>query len=295
MKHLITFQLLTVFLLSVSSCAVAGNNLSGSYLNNTTGVEYHLMLESDASGALNGKITSPSGDWYLIEGIIQDGVGVGACYNELESYLFEIHPQSSDLEFVLINPESWSTPGASQTQTLRFTRTDSAVSTTPSAPAFTNQTPQHYVQQVPAAPPQAAQPVYVQPPSAVSATSPYETTEPGFPGMGPPATPSNSSPSSSNPVPRPQAVQSDVKALNGKFCSLTYWAVFDGAGSFQYGFTGADRETAGRGFYRIQENVVYLIYPDGDSETALISGLNFDGGVTSLMYGGELFSRNMCP
>ena len=108
----------------------------------------------------------------------------------------------------------------------------------------------------------------------------------------------------------------EERFLSGRLCSFaggspsasssysrTRWAVFDGKGAYQYGSETAFSSGAGmaygggargRGVYRIQGGVIYLIDADGSVDTARVHMRQNDGRITEVMFGRALYAQQLC-
>jgi hypothetical protein len=111
-----------------------------------------------------------------------------------------------------------------------------------------------------------------------------------MPGMAPPGTPSTPG---MTPGPGMAQTPTQEQYLSGRYCNQggqAMWAYFDGQGNFQYGTTAPE----GYGAYRVQGNIVELVYPDGSYESVQIAQRASDGTITALQYEGQLFSPQLC-
>jgi|MudIll2142460700_1097286.scaffolds.fasta_scaffold520928_2 hypothetical protein len=86
------------------------------------GVSLTLVFQEDGRGNLGGRLTSTSGANFKVEGVIQDGVGLGKCVSGQGGVYFEAHPQGDQLLFALIEPGPDSQPDFNRVQQLLFTR-----------------------------------------------------------------------------------------------------------------------------------------------------------------------------
>ena len=120
-KILSVIVFLTIFLTGLA----LAQNISGTYLLNAQASTLTLILEQDAQGNIHGTLSGTTGARYQVEGMIQDGVGVGACYNNQGGSFFEAHPQGNQLLFALIEPGADNMPDYNKVKQLMFTKKQS--------------------------------------------------------------------------------------------------------------------------------------------------------------------------
>lgn len=101
--------------------APAGS-FSGTYTMNAPGVSLTLVMNQDAQGAITGTLSSTSGGQFQLDGMVQDGVAVGACYGQEGGALFEAYPQGGQLAFYLIEPDETGNVAGQNARELIFTR-----------------------------------------------------------------------------------------------------------------------------------------------------------------------------
>jgi hypothetical protein len=85
--------------------------------------------------------------------------------------------------------------------------------------------------------------------------------------------------------------------------SSTWWALFDGRGSFTYGSEGSFSSDAGMaagsrpasgGTYRVSGKTISFTFQDGSSGTATVHYRQANGMITELMYEGQLYGAALC-
>jgi hypothetical protein len=113
---------ITVFLTFCVAGTAFGQSISGTYILNAQGVTLTLVLHQDAQGNIGGSLSSTTGSRFQIEGMIQDGVGVGACYNDQGGSFFEAHPQGNQLLFAMIEPGADQMPDYNNVKKLMFVK-----------------------------------------------------------------------------------------------------------------------------------------------------------------------------
>jgi len=105
---------------------VAAQNLAGKYQLSSQGTSLTLELFLDGQGNLTGSLSSSTGMRYRVEGVMQDGVGVGMVTDGQSGSYFEAHPQGNELMLALIEPDANSMPDYNNVQQLLFTRQGAA-------------------------------------------------------------------------------------------------------------------------------------------------------------------------
>lgn len=120
-KILSVIVFLTIFLTGLAFA----QNISGTYILNAQASTLTLVLKQDAQGNIRGTLSGTTGAQYQVEGMIQDGVGVGACYNNQGGSFFEAHPQGNKLLFALIEPGADKMPDYSKVKQLMFVKKQS--------------------------------------------------------------------------------------------------------------------------------------------------------------------------
>lgn len=115
-------KLLVLAILLSFSAAASAQTYSGSYtVQNQQGGIITLTFNQDAQGNLTGTM-SGNGQQYQVEGMIEEGIAVGAIYNEQGGVYFEAQLQGGQLLLTLIEPGSDNQPDYSRTQDLVLTR-----------------------------------------------------------------------------------------------------------------------------------------------------------------------------
>jgi hypothetical protein len=124
---------MALLLLGMVPGVVWGENLSGTYSLSSQGVTLTLTLKQDPQGNIKGTLSSTTGVQFHVEGILQDGIGMGVCKSREGGSFFEAHPQGSQLLFALIELGPNNMPDYSKAKELMFTRTDKGT-TDPQSP-----------------------------------------------------------------------------------------------------------------------------------------------------------------
>jgi hypothetical protein len=96
--------------------------LSGNYILESPSVTLRLSLNQDPDRNLSGTLSSSTGAQFQVEGMVEDGVGVGMCYGDEGALFFEASPQGTQLAFALIEPDANNMPDYSRARQLVFTR-----------------------------------------------------------------------------------------------------------------------------------------------------------------------------
>ncbi len=102
-------------------------NLSGAYTLTSQGTTLTLTLTQDAQGKIKGTLVSTTGARFQIEGLIQNGVGVGTCVDNQGGSYFEAHPKGNQLLLALIEPDVNKNPDYKKVKQLMFTRKSSVM------------------------------------------------------------------------------------------------------------------------------------------------------------------------
>jgi hypothetical protein len=76
--------------------------IAGSYVLQAESVTLTLVLQQDPGGNVTGTLSSTTGSQFAIEGMMEEGVAVGACYGEEGALFFEASPEGNQLAFALI-------------------------------------------------------------------------------------------------------------------------------------------------------------------------------------------------
>ncbi len=121
MKNLLKFALIPGLLL-VMSGALTAQDLNGTWTMNTANGPFTLVIQVDAQGQLRGTLQGSTGVRMQLEGMLQDGIGVGVCSDGQSGVYFEAHPQGNQLIFIMIEPDANRQPNYDRTRQLTFTR-----------------------------------------------------------------------------------------------------------------------------------------------------------------------------
>jgi len=109
-------------LLLMVPAAAAAQDYSGTYsLQNQQGGLVTLTVKQDAQGALSGSM-SGNNQQYQLEGILEEGIAVGAIYNDQGGVFFEAQLQGAELLLTMIEPGPDKQPDYSKMQDLVLTR-----------------------------------------------------------------------------------------------------------------------------------------------------------------------------
>jgi hypothetical protein len=119
MAKTLSLVLLALVLLSGFSWA---ENLSGVYTLSSQGVTLTLKLNQDPQGNLKGTLSSTTGAQFQVEGIVQEGIGLGVCKNNEGGSFFEAHPKGNQLLLALMEPGPNNMPDYTRAKELLFTR-----------------------------------------------------------------------------------------------------------------------------------------------------------------------------
>jgi hypothetical protein len=115
--------ILTILLAGLlGSVTWAASGFSGTWVLQSQGVTITLALQEDSQGNLTGTVTGKGGYRMRLEGMIQDGVGVGACRDDQGAVFFEAHLAGDQLDLYLIEPDSNNMPDSSKARKLPFVR-----------------------------------------------------------------------------------------------------------------------------------------------------------------------------
>ncbi len=102
------------------------NNMSlaegfdGTYIMASQGNTITLILHQDNQGSITGSLSSTTGMQYQIEGMMEEGVAVGTCYNSQGGVYFEAFPTGGQLAMNLIEPGPDNSPDYSRATELSF-------------------------------------------------------------------------------------------------------------------------------------------------------------------------------
>jgi hypothetical protein len=112
-------------LLTVASTSL-GAQYSGTWtMRNAQGGVVTVTLTQDAQGVVAGTM-SGAGTTYTIEGMLEEGIAVGAIYDQSGGVYFEAQVQDAELLLTLIEPGADNQPDYSRMRDLVLTRTTDA-------------------------------------------------------------------------------------------------------------------------------------------------------------------------
>ncbi len=118
-------------LLLLVPAGVAAQNYSGTYsMQNQQGGLISLTLRQDAQGTLTGSM-SGNNQQYQVEGMLEEGIAVGAIYNDQGGVYFEAQLQGAELLLTLIEPGPDNEPDYSKMQDLVLSRQGGAGAPSP--------------------------------------------------------------------------------------------------------------------------------------------------------------------
>jgi len=309
------FLLMGLWLLLSASPALA-QDFSGTYVMAGQGVTMTLVLQQDAQGNVLGALTSSTGMQLRVEAQIdQNGVAVGAAYNNQGGLFFGAQPQGPQLLVALIEPDANNQPDYSRMRELVFVRQGGDA---PGGP----QTGQGYGQpggapfgqqggQPGGAPsgqpggmgqgPQGAAPFGQQPAPG------YQQSQPGgmaYGQQGGMGQPGGMAPTGEERFLRGRYCSYSSASGGGGYGSSSRWAEFDGQGNFIYGSTAYSTGSGGQyysgggadggGTYRVQGNQIVLMYKEGGSDVATVYNRRGDGMITEVQFEGQLYAPGLC-
>lgn len=117
------WRLLAGAILVLLPAAVSfAQDFSGAYVLEAQGVTLTLMLKQDAQGNITGRLSSTTGAQFEVQGLVQQGVGIGMCVSNQGGSYFEAHPQGDKLLFALIEPGPDRRPDYNRVRKLVFAR-----------------------------------------------------------------------------------------------------------------------------------------------------------------------------
>lgn len=119
MRKILSFIPLAIILIP---CLAFAQNLSGAYILSEQGVTLTLLLKQDPQGNIAGVLSSSAGAQYQVEGMFQDGVGFGACYNSKGGSYFQAALEGNRLLFALMEPDANNMPDYNKVKQLVFDR-----------------------------------------------------------------------------------------------------------------------------------------------------------------------------
>lgn len=96
--------------------------IAGTYVLSQGDTTLTLVLSEAAEGTLAGTLTSSTGARFELEGLVADGVGMGALSDGRSGSYFEAHPEPGGLVLALIEPGPDGMPDYTRVQQLPFRR-----------------------------------------------------------------------------------------------------------------------------------------------------------------------------
>ncbi len=105
---------------------------SGTYTYSEQGVVLTIIFNHQSNGELTGSLSSNSGMQYQIEGMVEEGTGFGACYDNQGGIFFEAYLDGSELYFAMIEPDANNMPNYDAMREFSFVK--QASGQTPSQP-----------------------------------------------------------------------------------------------------------------------------------------------------------------
>lgn len=110
------------------------NNFEGTFTMNGPDDVITLTLAKDSEGNYKGTLSSTTGLSFDVEGMLEEGFLLGACYNNEFGVFFEAGFEGDVLYFVLIEPDENNMPNYDKTTELSFTRSNAAPAQNDSVP-----------------------------------------------------------------------------------------------------------------------------------------------------------------
>lgn len=101
------------------------------YTSDQTGIT--LDLSDDGRGSIKGTLVSTTGGSFVVEGIVEEGVAMGTCYDNSGGVFFEAYLDGNDLYLGLIEPDANNMPDYNRMTEFMLTRKQGG-GTIPSAP-----------------------------------------------------------------------------------------------------------------------------------------------------------------
>lgn len=112
----------------------AGAGYSGTYSLQSQDVTLSLIMNQDAQGNITGTLSSSTGMQFQLEGMVEEGTALGACYDNQGGAYFEAYLDGDQLYFGLINVDEQDMPDYNSMQEFLFTRTGQSAAPTPPQP-----------------------------------------------------------------------------------------------------------------------------------------------------------------
>jgi len=123
---------LTLGLLLFANTAFAEDvDYTGTYTMQGPEDTITLNIQQDSEGNITGTLSSTTGLSLKVEGILSEGMAVGACYNDDMGVFFEAGFEGETLIFNMIEPDENQEPDYNKTTQLTFTK---GAGSTPSKP-----------------------------------------------------------------------------------------------------------------------------------------------------------------
>jgi hypothetical protein len=105
---------------------LSAEGISGTYVMAAQGNTITLIFRQDSQGKITGSLSSTTGMQYQVEGMVQEGVAVGTCYNNEGGVYFEAYPAGGALTMNLIEPGPDNAPDYNKVKELSFSRQGAA-------------------------------------------------------------------------------------------------------------------------------------------------------------------------
>jgi len=281
-------------------------NFSGTYVMAGQGVSMTLVLQQDAQGNVLGTLSSSTGMQLRVEAQLdQDGMAVGAAYNNQGGLFFGAQSQDNQLMVALIEPDANNRPDYSRMRELVFVRQGGGAPGgpqtgqgygQPGGSPFGQQGGQGYGQ--PGGTPFGQQGGMGQGPQGAA---PGHQGQPGGMGSGQQG---GMAPTGEERFLRGRYCSYSSASGGGGYGSSSRWAEFDGQGNFIYGSSAYSTGSGGQyysggggdggGTYRVQGNQIVLMYKDGGSDVATVYNRRGDGTISEVQFEGQLYAPGLC-
>ena len=144
-------------------------NYSGTYTMSSGDVTITVTLNQDQNLNLSGSLRSSNGSNFTIEGMVSEGMAIGACSGNEGALYFEAYLDGNDLTFSLISPDQNNMPDYNTAQYIVLSRSAQQPST--GQPALSP------IEQLTKTAPAASQNMTQAPPSPSSNLSTNQTTQ----------------------------------------------------------------------------------------------------------------------
>jgi hypothetical protein len=113
---------LYVGLLALAAPASFGADFAGIYTLTEGATTLTLTLQPGAQGEFTGSLTGSTGEQYAVEAVEEDGVIMGACYDEQSLVYLEASLQGNTLLVTMIDPDYEGEPDYNTARELTFTK-----------------------------------------------------------------------------------------------------------------------------------------------------------------------------